>query len=226
MKSLSSCLPAPARLTPVSPTRTRWSALLLALLVAASMLATTGRATAGPIVESADIGGLRTFTDTATGLVWADLNNFFGLTYNEMKAAVEAAGFAVAVRSEVDTLLLSLDLSATPVASWDSYAAIMGKAPNRELIWGAYVPEVDPAFVSWAFAFQGDTAWSFDASTGFGVDSVPNGGSDVADMNIWAFQVNPTGAVPAPAGVILAGVGGLCLSGFGLIRRRFAGVAV
>jgi len=187
----------------------RCSLLGLVLLIAAD------RALAGPIVDHADINGLRTFKDEGTGLIWADLDNFFDQSFNEMKSAVEAAGFTVAEKSVVEELLNSLPLDGTGTL-WDGHAAIMGRAPNRDLIWGGYAPVI-PGELAWAFSFRGNSFWSFDDDTGFDLDNVPNGGSNVADMNIWAFR--ETGVIPEPSTLVL-GLTGLVMAGGAAWRHR------
>lgn len=166
-----------------------------------------------PIVNHGDVNGLRTFQDDATGLVWADLDNYFGLTYNAMKADVESKGFTVSSVTVLHQLLDSLPLTG---GEWPSYAAIMGDAPNRSLIWGAYLPE--STSVSWAFSFAGGISWTFDSTGGgFGFDQVPNAGGPLADMNIWAYQINP---IPEPATLLLLGSGLAGLTAWRYRRRK------
>lgn len=166
------------------------------------------------VINSTPIGGLNTFQDTNTGRTWVDLDNYFGLSYLDMKANVESKGFIVADLAAVEQLLNSLPLTG---GEWATYAAIMGRAPNRDLIWGAYLPE--GATVSWAWSFEGDTAWSYEDTSGLDLNGVPNAGGPDADMNIWAYTENGAGAIPEPATFGLAGSAVLAMLALRLRRR-------
>ena len=177
-----------------------------------------GSAASAAVVVGPNVGGYATFTDTNTGLNWVKLDSFFDLSHNRMAALVTAAGFTVAERPAVETLLNSLSLGA---GEWAGYKAIMGDAPNRELIWGSYAPVGGANLVGWAFAYDNASSWSFVDITQ-DADVVPNGGSNAADMNIWAF-VQGGGVIPEPA------TWAMMIAGFGLVgfaaRRRGAAIA-
>jgi hypothetical protein len=74
------------------------------------------------IVNHADVGGFRTFQDTSTGLIWADLDNarlaraldmgsgFAYLSNLALLNALQATGFAWATSAEVEALLLTIPI--------------------------------------------------------------------------------------------------------------------
>jgi len=187
--------------------------VMICLRIAFLAVLSVGAASAA-VINSSPIGSLTTFQDTNTGRIWVDLDNYFGLSYLDMKADVESKGFIVADLAAVEQLLNSLPLTG---GEWPTYAAIMGRAPNRDLIWGAYLPEISN--VSWAWSFQNDGVWSFEDDTGFGLDVVPNAGGPDADMNIWAYTENGAGAVPEPSPLGLAGSAVMAMLALRLRRR-------
>lgn len=190
---------------------------LLAGLALVSLVS-AGTAEAG-IIYGPILNGYTTFTDTDTGLNWVRMDSFFNASYDDMASAVEAAGFTVAARSEVATLLDSLPIYDT--SDWDLLANIMGRTSNRDLIWGSYGPTDADGNIGWAFAFRTYTFWQFEDGV-FPAAIVPNDGTPDADMNIWAYytgDVQP--GVPEPAAWALM-IGGFGLVGASLRRRRAA----
>jgi hypothetical protein len=182
---------------------------VLAVLTLATAVGTS--AASAQVANSTDVGGYRTFQDVNTGRVWLDLNNFFGMSANQMFLAAINAGFTVANLGDINQLFSGLPLGS---GQWSSYAPIMGSAPNRPLIWGAYLDANSSA--GWAYAFEGMTFWQIDA--GIDPDEVPNQGTADADMNVWAFQPAVV-ATPEPGSLMLLASGLAGLGGFA--RRRY-----
>jgi hypothetical protein len=154
---------------------------------------------AGPTVD-----GLTTFVDTDTGRDWLRLDNFFGESAASMITTATAAGFILATNADVTQMTGDVPLDGTS-ATWTAYAAVMGSAPNRELMWGAYAGTV-PGYVGWGYAYNPAPWYIMDNSDT--VDDIPNGGTPYADLNLWAYS---GGGVPEPAAwtFLLLGVGGI-----------------
>lgn len=176
------------------------------------------------VVTSASVDGLTTFTDTDTGRVWLDLDNFFDqatgsstYTPNEMIATAEAAGFTVADTTAITQLLDSLPLTGD---NWTTDATVMGGAlgigDTRQLIWGDYNAGSDG--LGWAYAFNGDTSWTYSAGPGANLIAAGNGVPD-QDLGLWAYLGGTKSSVPEPASGALLVVGLLGMA-IGMRRRR------
>ncbi|MBA2467499.1 MAG: PEP-CTERM sorting domain-containing protein [Sphingomonas sp.] len=172
---------------------------------AAAMLASMPAA--AQIVVGANAGTFETFIDTSTNTQWLQLDNFFNQSIDNMMTAASAEGFILATRGDVAALLGTLPLDATGT-NWDLYAAIMGSAPNRDLIWGAYQPVQQGQNYGWAYSFRNDGSWIF-ADNAINGSSIANQGGAAADLNLWAFRA--TSGVPEP------GTWALLILGFGAI---------
>ncbi len=185
------------------------------LLVMVFIMAVGGNSMAS-IIDSPDVNGFGTFQDLNTGRIWLDMDNFFEKSTTEMVAAATAAGFTFATKADVEQLLYSLPLTG---GEWPGYKAIMGDAPNRELIWGSYFET--SSTVGWAWAYDYETSWNImDSTYWFSLmswDSIPNEGTGSADLNIWAYRSGRI-PVPEPATMLLIGLGLVGLAGF---RKRF-----
>ena len=171
---------------------------------------------AGPVVNHADVNGLRTFQDLGTGLIWVDLDNFFNQSTSQMRASVELAGFTFAESSRVEELLSSLPLDGNGVL-WGTYAPVMGRTPNREWILGTYEDGGDPNLVGQAFAGPQQIRWLIQDGR-IGINDIPSQGTPIADVNLWAYRVQPAADIPEPGTLALLGAG--VLSGGMLLRRR------
>lgn len=181
--------------------------------VAASVLAVAP--IRAQVITSADVGGLRTFQDVATGRIWLDLNNFFDESPAQMLAAANAAGFQLATFGDVQQLWLSMPLNA---GQWSSYATVIGQAPNRDLFWGMFDSGTQ-ASQGWGYAYRGDQTWLW-YNGAYDWNTNPNGGTPYADLNLWAFRTDVV-AAPEPASLILVGSGLFGIAAV-LVRRRRA----
>jgi hypothetical protein len=138
------------------------------------------------ITSGPTIGGLTTFKDSSTGITWLRLDNFFDKTTDQMIATANAAGFALADTARLNTLLGGLPLTGG-TSAWDQYASIMGRAPNRDLIWGAY--NSNTTNYGWAYSFRGSPNWDINPNQVDG-NTVENVGTPYADMNLWAYIIS------------------------------------
>jgi hypothetical protein len=199
------------------------AAALLALATLASPV--VGHAA---IVEGADVGIFRTFVDTTTGRVWADLDNhlvfsgtgytFRFASYGDNLAALTAAGFRWAFSHEVAALTSAIPLTST--AEYDALGNVMGSLSFGEtttlsgyanatdgLASRHYgVPDFAAATAGWGSAFPGT--------------ALPTG---LNDSGLWAILAAPPGSgggssVPVPGTLALAGLGLCAAAG---ANRRF-----
>ncbi len=108
------------------------------------------------IVNHADVNGVRTFQDTTTGYIWADLDNFLPTyagpstpttpqyaDYGSYLAALQAAGFTWADHSAVETML-------PPIGSSAEYQAVSG-AMNTD--WSNLIEGL-AGYSSWAGGYH------------------------------------------------------------------------
>lgn len=181
-------------------------------IIAGAMLLLATTSANAQIVAGGTVEGFGTFVDANTGRTWLRLDNFFNTTGDQMVSAAEGAGFQFATASDVSTLFASL----TPITpdGWQNDAAIMGRAPARNIIWGAFAGPVDGS-VGWGWAADWDSNWNMILYADSIYDT-PNGGGDFADMNVWAYM-NPPRNQGAPTAVPEPMTWALMLGGFGLV---------
>jgi hypothetical protein len=217
----SSCLSRPSH--PSRASRHSWraaraatSALSVALLIAASAPVQAS------IIENADINGVRTFKNTVTGTIWADLDNHrhdvqgestvLYSTYGTYLAALQASGFQWANPSEVFTLLLpniplTLITQGVEAVEYAGYAAVMNSHRPDRLVRG--IAGWDVMTMSQPGVDSDKNEWvssSFSPAGNF--SDVP---TSFASGGIWAYYTgnlppSSGGGVPAPATWALAGV--------------------
>lgn len=182
----------------------------LVLTAAAAMM--FAPASFAAIVVGPNINGVQTFTDTVSGRNWARMDRYFNFSHNSMVADLTGRGFTVATRPDLEALFARVD-----IANFTGVAAVMGRAPNRPMIWGSYSPLASNGTIDWAYVYDNGFGWQF-GNLGVLPDSIQNEGTADADMNLWAFVAGDGGAVPEPA------TWALMIAGFGLVgvaaRRR------
>ena len=201
---------------------------LLRALAAASLVTLSG-AGQSAIVEGADVGGFRTFVDTTTGIVWADLDNHLQFTgtgfafrfsdYNDYLNALSAAGFTWAFVGQVNALTATLPLTTT--AEYDDLGSIMGSLSFGETTTLSGYSNATDGLVARQYGAPsyglGTAQWAMN-----GPMQLPGA---LNDPGLWAFLAAPpvagTVPVPVPGSLALAGLGLCALAG----RRRGARVA-
>lgn len=87
----------------------------------------------------------------------------------------------------------------------------MGKAPNRDLMWGAFDSNPADTTHEWAWAWSSGGWYT---SLGNSNYVVYNANSYAADLNLFAYQASSQ--VPEPSTLLLLGSG---LGGFAMLRR-------
>ena len=179
-----------------------------ARIAIAAATAITGFSTSAQagVVDHTDVNGIRTFLDTGTGLIWADLDQFLiagaaGPVFRYVDraaylSALTAAGFQWADWSAVSALT-----STVPVWTAAGYADALNAMSTE---FGSVVGTVSgyadfaPGLVMQWDATQ--LGWSSQAP-----NTMPN---HLNDTGLWAYyggSVGGGGSVPAPASLLLAG---------------------
>jgi hypothetical protein len=202
------CTTSPA---PIRSTCHAWLPLCAAALAAAATLG-AAPARAG-IIEHADIGGFRTFQDTNTGRVWADLDNYIEQgnlrfqTYGSYIGALQAAGFTWATGGPVYGLLNTLPLAGGELPG---YIGIMLSAygTSIESVWG--ITDTGGPWLGQIGNASSGASWFGQATLS---TTILNSSAFInrprpALGGIWAYTDNPqaqppAGTVPEPASLAL-----------------------
>jgi hypothetical protein len=192
-------------------------------LAAASLLALAGTSQAA-IVEGADVGGFRTFVDTSTGIVWADLDNHLSFTgtgfafrftdFLDYRNALTAAGFSWAFVWDVAALTATLPLPTT--AEYDTLGSVMGSLSFGETTTLSGYANATDGLVRRMYGeplySTGTASWVMGGFT-----TLP---SALNDSGLWAYLSAPSGggggSVPVPGTLALAALGLVAMAG----RRR------
>lgn len=190
-------------------------------LSATTLLALAGAHAHGAIVEGADVGMFRTFVDTTTGTVWADLDNHLMFTGTGFQyrfadrsaylAALQAAGFVWAFTSEVAALTAAVPMATTQ--DYDALGTVMGSLSFGETTSLDGYANATDGLVTRHF---GSPNWSA-GSASWGTPTFGPWVNSLNDSGLWAYLAAPAGsAVPVPGTLALAGLGLFAIAG----RRR------
>jgi hypothetical protein len=198
------------------------------LMATVTLLAAATSAQAA-VINHSDVNGFRTFQDTNTGYIWADLDNWIDpagapnagvryATYATYLAALQTAGFTWADWTTVDNMLQTVPLQ--PNAT-----------PTRQAISTDWLNTVE--YVGGYSDLGGGTFTvheiRFGAAGAYWADFTPPGGNPVNVGNgrgLWAYMASAPGggggpgAVPEPGSLALAAIALVALA-----QRRSRGAA-
>lgn len=181
-------------------------------IAAASLLALAGAAQAA-IVQGSDVGLFRTFVDTTTGTVWADLDNHLQFTgsgfthrftdFSDYANALQAAGFSWATTGEVQAFMATNPLATA--AGYLDLGAAMGSLSFGETGTLAGYADDGAGQATRQYGVPdyggGTAAWASAPATAMPVA--------LNDAGLWAYIAGPGGggSVPLPGTLALAGLG-------------------
>jgi hypothetical protein len=182
--------------------------------IAVAATTTSVLASAGPghaaIVEGADVGIFRTFVDTQTGTVWADLDNHLGfngsgyaLRFADRSAylgALVAAGFTWATTSAVSAFTATVPLATTQ--EYDALGSVMGSLSFGETTTLDGTADAGGGLVQRHFGQV-----SYGAGTAsWAVGGAMSWSASLNDSGLWAYIAGPVQNVPEPGTLALAGL--------------------
>lgn len=185
----------------------------IALAAAGGLSATMGPTQAG-VIEYTDIGGFRTFQDSNTGRVWADLDNYIDTagqlkfqTYGSYIGALQAAGFTWSGGTPVYDLLNTLPLGGQALGQYQS-VMLSAFGINIERVWG--ITDTGGPWLGQIGNSGNGASWTGQATLSVNIlnSSATIDRPRPALGGIWAYTDNPQvqqppSAVPEPASIAL-----------------------